>query len=55
MGAALVVALIKGLVDTVDANGVSVVVVGDVTVLAVLVVVIFVALSKGLIIATMLP
>jgi hypothetical protein len=47
-GAALVVALVKGLADTVGANGVFVVVVGDVAVLTVLVVVIFVALSLPL-------
>jgi hypothetical protein len=39
------VALVKGLADTVDANGVFVVIVGDVAVLAVLIVVVFVALS----------
>ncbi len=44
-GAALVVALVKGLADSVGANGVFAVVVGDVAILAVLVVVIFVALS----------
>ncbi len=38
------IALVKGLVDTVDANGVLVVVIKDVAVLAVLVLVIFVAL-----------
>ncbi len=50
------VVLVKGLVDTVNANGVFVVVVGDVAVLAVLViVVVVVALSKGLVIAITLP
>ena len=44
-GAALVVALIKGLADTAGSNGVFLIVVGDVAVLTVLVVVIFVALS----------
>ncbi len=45
MGAALVVALIMRLGDTVDANGVFVVIIKDVPVLAVLVVVVFIALS----------
>ncbi len=44
-GAALVVTLIKGLADSVGANGVFAVVVGDVAILAVLVVIVFVALS----------
>jgi hypothetical protein len=44
-GAALVVALVKGLADSVGANGVFAVVVGDVAILAVLVVVVFDALS----------
>ncbi len=44
-GAALVVTLVKGLADSVGANGVFAVVVGDVAILAVLVVVVFVALS----------
>ncbi len=44
-GAALVVALVKGLADSVGTNGVFAVVVGDVAILAVLVVVVFVALS----------
>ncbi len=44
-GAALVVALVKGLANSVGANGVFAVVVGDVAILAVLVVVVFVALS----------
>ncbi len=44
-GAALVVALVKGLADSIGANGVFAVVVGDVAILAVLVVVVFVALS----------
>ncbi len=44
-GAVLVVALVKGLADSVGANGVFAVVVGDVAILAVLVVVVFVALS----------
>ncbi len=39
------VALFKGLADTIDANGVFVVVVGDVAILTILIVVIFVALS----------
>jgi hypothetical protein len=43
-----------GLADTVDANGIFVVVVGDVAILAILIIVIFVALSKELVI-TMLP
>jgi hypothetical protein len=42
-GAALVIALVKGLADTVGANGVFVVVVGDIPILTVLVF-IFVAL-----------
>ncbi len=41
----LVVALVKRLADAVDANGVFVTIVGDDAVLAVLVVVVFVALS----------
>ncbi len=41
----LVVTLIKGLTDTIDANGVFVVVVGDVVILALLVVVVFISLS----------
>ncbi len=45
MGAALVIALVKGLADTVDANGVFVIIVGDVAVLAILIVVVFVPLS----------
>ncbi len=45
MGAAQIVALVKGLANTVDANGIFVIVVGDVAFLAVLAVVIFVALS----------
>ncbi len=44
-GAALVVALVKGLADSVGANGVFAVVVGDVAILAGLVVIVFVALS----------
>ncbi len=44
-GTALVVALVKGLADSVGANGVFANVVGDVAILAVLVVVAFVALS----------
>jgi hypothetical protein len=51
----LVVALVKGLANTINANGVFFVVVGDVAVLALLVVVVFVALSKGLIVAITLP
>jgi hypothetical protein len=43
-GAALVVAVVKGLADSFGANGVFAVV-GDVAILAVLVVVVFVALS----------
>ncbi len=49
------ITLIKGLTDTIHANGVFVVVVGDVAILAVLVIVVFVALSKGLIVAITLP
>jgi hypothetical protein len=41
----LFVTLVKGLADTVGANGVFVVVVGDVAILTVLVVIVFVALS----------
>jgi hypothetical protein len=41
----LVIALVKGLADTVNANGVFVVIVQDVAVLAVLIVVVFVTLS----------
>jgi hypothetical protein len=55
VGAALVVALVKGLANTVDANGLFIVVVRDVAIFAVLVVVIFVTLSKGLIVAITLP
>ncbi len=44
-GAALVIALVKGLADTVDANGVFLVVVEDVAALAILIIVVFVALS----------
>jgi hypothetical protein len=55
VGGALVVALVKGLTDTVDANGIFVVVVEDVAVLAILVVVVFVTLSKGLVVAITLP
>ncbi len=51
----LVVALVKGPVDTVNVNGVFVVVVGDVAVLALLVGIVVVALSKGLIVAITLP
>ncbi len=51
----MVVALVKGLMDAINANGVFVVVVGDVAVLGILVVVVFVTLSKGLGIAIMLP
>ncbi len=51
----LVVDLIKGLADTVNANGVFIVIIGDVAILAVLVVIIFIALSKGLVIAITLP
>ncbi len=55
MGAALVIALVKGLPNTVNTNGVFVVVVRDVAILAVLLDVVFVALSKGLVIAITLP
>jgi hypothetical protein len=41
----LVVALFKGLANTINANGVFVVIIGDVAVFAILIVVIFVALS----------
>ncbi len=41
--------------DTINTNGVFVVVVGDVSVLAILIVVVVVALSKGLIAAITLP
>jgi hypothetical protein len=51
----LVLDLIKGLADTVNANGVFIVIIGDVAILAILVVVIFIALSKGLVVAIMLP
>ncbi len=51
----LVIILVKGLADTVNANGVFVIIVWDVAVLDILVFVVFVALSKGLIVAIMLP
>ncbi len=54
-GITLGVALIKGLIDTINANGIFVVVVGDVAVLAVFIIVIIIALSKGLVVAIMLP
>jgi hypothetical protein len=54
VGAALVIPLVKGLADTVNTNGIFVVIVRDVTVLAIIVIV-FVALSKGLVIAITLP
>jgi hypothetical protein len=44
-GATLVITLVKGLANTVGANGIFVVIVGDVAVLAVLVVVLFVTPS----------
>jgi hypothetical protein len=47
----LVVALNKGLFNTVNAKGVLVVIVGNVTTLILLIVVIVVALSKGLVVA----
>ncbi len=43
-GAALVIALVKGLTNTVNANSIFVIVVEDVAVLTILVVVIFIAL-----------
>jgi hypothetical protein len=51
----LVVALVKKLVDTVNAHGVLIVVVRDVAVIVILVVVVVFALSKGLIVAITLP
>ncbi len=51
----LVAVLVKGLVNTVNASGVLDVVDGDIAVLVVLVVVIVVALSKGPVVAIMLP
>jgi hypothetical protein len=47
----LVVALSKGLIDTVTANGVLIAVVGNVAVLGVLIIGVIVALSKGLVVA----
>jgi hypothetical protein len=55
VGAALVVALVKRLADTINANGVFIVIIGDVAVLAVLIVIVVVALSKGLVVAITLP
>ncbi len=51
----LVIALIKGLVDTFNVNGIFIIIVGDVPVLAILIVDVVVALSKGLVAAIMLP
>ncbi len=47
----LVAALVKGLVNTFNANGVLVVVIGNVAILVVLVIVVVIALSKRLIVA----
>jgi hypothetical protein len=51
----LVITLIKGLIDTINANDVFIVIVRYVAILVVLVVVVVVALSKGLVVAIMLP
>jgi hypothetical protein len=51
----IVVPLVKGLVDTINANGVLAIIINDVAVLIILVIVVIVALSKGLVVAIMLP
>ncbi len=54
----IVIALVEGLVNIVNANGILVVTVGDVTILDVLIVVIvivIVALNKGLVVAITPP
>ncbi len=52
----LIITLVKGLIDTVIAIGVPVVIIGNAAFLVVLIViVIVVALSKGLVVAIMLP
>jgi hypothetical protein len=45
VGAALIITLFKGLADTVNANGIFVVIVGNVAVLVVLIIIVFVTLS----------
>jgi hypothetical protein len=51
----LVITIVKGLVNTVNANSVFVIVVGDVAILVVLIVIIAVALSKGLLLPSRSP